>query len=404
MNIDVEALVGKARRGFWLSILSSFGDRSNCSLDYNWSRKSKLCYTYIKTNRRSSDSPSPINCASTNTNIHMTNSDLQVWKGQKVKSRPKVSVIMPAYNVAQYIPEALDSVFRQSFRDFEVIVVNDGSPDTDELERVLEPYRDEIVYAKQRNAGVSAARNTAVRLANSPFIAQLDPDDAWLPEYLEVQMELMLGDPTLDVLYPNTIIFGDTYDSGSHGMSLSPSDGEVTFESVLSQKCNVLACVVARRDTLIRVGLFDESLKSSEDFDMWIRILKSGGRIGYHRRVLARYRRRRDSLSASPIVICKSVLQTLAKLEHSLTLTDGERESLSQSRFRFEAMLSLHEGKKAFFEGNHAAAIERLRNANRYYRSVKISVSLALLGIAPNLMLTLYNARDRFVFRANTKY
>lgn len=311
---------------------------------------------------------------------------------------------MPAYNVAQYITEALDSIFAQSFRDFEVIVVNDGSPDTDELEVALDPYREEIVYAKQKNAGVSAARNTAVRLASSPFIAQLDPDDTWLPEYLEVQMGLMLKDPTLDVLYPNTIIFGDTYDSGTKGMTLSPSHGEVTFESVVTQKCTVLACVLARRDTLMRVGMFDESLKSSEDFDMWIRILKSGGRIGYHRRVLARYRKRRDSLSASPIAMCKSILQTFDKTERSLELTDSEQEVLSQSRLRVEAMLSLQEGKRAFFAEDYETAIERLRKANTYFQSIKIRCSLKLLEVAPNLMLRLYNARDRFVFRADTKY
>ena len=100
----------------------------------------------------------------------MANIDVQVSKGRDVVPRPKVSVIMPAYNVAVYIAEALDSVFAQTVRDFEVVVVNDGSPDTTELEKVLEPFRDRIVYAKQPNAGVAAARNTAVRLANSPLI------------------------------------------------------------------------------------------------------------------------------------------------------------------------------------------------------------------------------------------
>lgn len=334
----------------------------------------------------------------------MTQSDVQVRKGRDVAPHPRVSVIMPAYNVAQYIGEALDSVYGQIFDDYEVIVVNDGSPDTQQLEDVLRPYRDRLIYVKQKNLGVSGARNTAVRLANSPFIAQLDPDDTWLPDYLKVQLGMMEQDPSLDVLYPNTLIFGDTAESGMKGMQLSPSEGEVTFESVLSQKCNVLACVVARRETLLRAGLFDESLESSEDFDMWLRILKSGGRISYHRRVLARYRRRPDSLSASPIVICKSILQTLSKIERSMQLTDSEQESIRQSRSRFEAMLDFCEGKKAFFAGNYQVAKERLRLANKYYKSVKIYCSLGLLTIAPGLTLHLYKTRDRFVYRADTKY
>src|SRR4051812_21258868 len=99
---------------------------------------------------------------------------------------PAVSIIMPAYRAAAYIAAALDSVFAQTFKSYEVIVVNDGSPDTEELERVLEPYRDRIVYIKQENKGVSAARNAAIRVSRAPFIAQLDPDDLWEPEYLAV--------------------------------------------------------------------------------------------------------------------------------------------------------------------------------------------------------------------------
>jgi glycosyltransferase involved in cell wall biosynthesis len=334
----------------------------------------------------------------------MTNSDLQVWKGQKVRSGPKVSVIMPAYNVAQYIAEALDSVFDQTFTDFEVIVVNDGSPDTEDLERVLAPYLDRIVYAKQTNGGVSSARNTAVRLASAPYIAQLDPDDTWLPNYLEVQMGLIDSDPGLDVLYPNTVVFGESADSGLTGMQLSPSEGDVEFESLISQKCTVLACVVARRETLIRAGLFDESLRSSEDFDMWLRISKMGGRISYHRKVLARYRRRSDSLSANPIPMYESILQVLGKWEGARDLSARERQVLSEAISQFEADLDFSRGKKAFFAGDKALALALIKKANKYYRNKKLSLVIGLLTIAPETLLHIYRMRDRRFYGANTEF
>ena len=89
---------------------------------------------------------------------------------------PAVSVIIPTYNTALYIGTALASVFAQTFQDIEVIVINDGSPDTPQLERVLAPYRDRIRYLVQDNAGVSAARNAGIRAARAPLVATLDAD------------------------------------------------------------------------------------------------------------------------------------------------------------------------------------------------------------------------------------
>jgi glycosyltransferase involved in cell wall biosynthesis len=330
--------------------------------------------------------------------------DVLVRPGAKVASQPAVSVIMPSYNVARYIGEAIESAFTQTFTNYEIVVINDGSPDTPELEKVLAPYRERIVYAKQENKGVSAARNTGLRVARAPIIAQLDPDDAWLPDFLATQLDLMAREPSIDVLYANTVIFGNTPHAGVETMTLCPSEGEVTFEHLVSLKCTVLSCLTARREIFFKAGLYDESIRASEDFDMWLRILKVGGRIDYHRRVLARYRQRFDSLSADTIFMCKEILQVLDKAERTLDLTSSERESIAKGREHFQAMLSLNEGKKAILDGDNGLAIERLRDANSYYRSPKISLSLQLLNVAPGLLLRLYKARDRFFFRAKSKH
>jgi glycosyltransferase involved in cell wall biosynthesis len=323
---------------------------------------------------------------------------------EKNASRPLVSVIVPAYNVAGFIKEALDSAFAQTFTGYEVIVVNDGSPDTLELERVLEPYRDRIVYLKQENRGLSGARNTALRHARGQFIALLDADDIWLPDYLEVQTRVMLADSTLDVLYPDAEVFGDAPEAGHRFMQLCPSSGEVTFESLVRQECNVMICSMARRETVLKAGGFDETLRSSEDFDLWLRIVKGGGHISYHRQVLARYRRRRGSLSSDPVWMCKHILMVFEKARRTLDLNPGERETLAQAVARFRAMQRFHEGKRAFFEGDAKGAIEGLGEANAFFKSRKTAMMLMLLKLVPRLMLRAYEVRDRFVFGANTKY
>lgn len=317
---------------------------------------------------------------------------------------PLVSVIVPAYDVAEFIGEALDSVLAQTFTDYEIIVVNDGSPDTEALERALKPYLSRIVYLKQENRGVSAARNTGIAAAHGSLIAFLDGDDTWLPNYLEVQVARIQADPSIDVLYPNVMMFGDSSEAGEDFMAICPSSGEVTFERLLLQECNVSNCSIARRETIVRAGLFDESLRSVEDFDLWLRVIKNGGRIVYHRDVLARYRRRPGSLTADPIWLSKHILRVLEKVKHTMTLTPSEQATVELQQRRFQALLQLHEGKRAFFSGDTAGAIHGLTEANRFFRNRKIALTLRMLRIAPRLLLRAYDLRDRLYFRMITKY
>ena len=317
---------------------------------------------------------------------------------------PEVSVIIPTYNTTQFISEALDSVLAQTFKDYEIIVINDGSPDTDELERVLEPYREHIVYLKQENRGVSAARNAGIRAARGALIAQLDPDDLWEPDFLAFQVEAMRSDPTLDVLYPNALIFGDAPETGRELMDVCTSVGEVTFESLVTQRCVVHTICIVRRETLMRAGMYDESLRCSEDFDLWLRIVKQGGRISYHRRVLARHRRRRGSHTSNPVWLHRNVIKVLDKAEQTMNLTHAERETLERERLHYRAKLRFYEGKKAFFEGDAQAAIDGLAEANAFFRSRKTALVLWLLRFAPRSLMKAYSLRDRFVMKTSTRF
>jgi len=160
---------------------------------------------------------------------------------------PHVSVLIPAYRVTEYIVEALDSVFSQTFQNFEVIVVNDGCPDTGNLEAALAPFLSRIQYIRQSNGGPSSARNTAIRAARAPLISLLDGDDAWLPDYLDYQLDCFRQSPHLDLVYPNMIYRGGPFD-GKPVMDHVPSVGDVTFEALLLQSCIVLNGVTMRKE------------------------------------------------------------------------------------------------------------------------------------------------------------
>jgi glycosyltransferase involved in cell wall biosynthesis len=316
---------------------------------------------------------------------------------------PAVSVVIPAYNTAEYIGDTLSSVLAQTFTDYEIIVVNDGSPDTPALELAIAPYRNRIHYIVQENRGLSGARNTGIAAARAPFIALVDSDDVWESNYLAHQLALLHERPELAIVYPNAITFGDPMRAGQLFMDLHPSSGPVTFERLLRQECNVMVSVLARRDVLVAAGLFDESLRSSEDFDLWLRVVKGGWKIGYHREPLVRSRLRSSSLSADGVSMCQHIVRVLDKVQREMSLTSSEINLLTERRAYFAALLRLHQGKRAFFAGDHKDAVEALAEANAVLHRRKITAALWMLRIMPGLLLRAYDIRDRLVFRTSTR-
>lgn len=312
---------------------------------------------------------------------------------------PAVSIVIAAYNATAYISETLDSVLGQTFTDYEVIVVNDGSSDSTELERILESHALPVVYLSQQNKGVSAARNAAIKVAKGKFYAQLDADDQWEPEYLAGQVGFLTEHPDVALVYPNATIFGDSSNDGLEYMKLCPSEGEVSFESLIEERCIVLTCVTARMDVIRSVGMFDETIRSCEDFDLWLRIVKSGNRISYHRQLLARYRRHVGSLSSDRVWMTTNLLAVMEKTAKRSDLTTSERESLTRQFRNNQTMLRLFQGKHALALGDAKTALGRFEEANANLRSGKLSLTIWLLRLWPSVAVWAFTARERLLAR-----
>lgn len=303
-----------------------------------------------------------------------------------------VSVIIPAYNAAPYIKATLDSVFAQTYRSFQVIVVNDGSPDTEILEDLLQPYRDRIVYIKQENRGLSGARNTGLRAATGNMVALLDADDIWAPDYLEEQTGFLREHPEYDLVYCNARFFGESIYDGKEYMDVCRSDGEATSAAIISRRCHVFVSVAARTEVLKRFG-FDESLRSCEDFDCWLRLTAAGHRIGYHRKILVHYRKHGASLSANPTRMADYNIRVLTNAITLWPQDSEEMKLLLDARASKTAELETIRGKLALREQDTPAAITHLEAANSYYKSAKISAVISLLRVAPALVLALVRLR-----------
>ena len=295
-----------------------------------------------------------------------------------------VSVIVPAYNVTRYIAEALDSLLAQTFQQFEAIVVNDGCPDTPALERVLEQYQSRMRYIKQANTGVSGACNAAILAAQFPLILRLDPDDILEPTCLESQVGFMQAHPEFDVCYVNSSFFGGSDSDGKHWMDLNPSEGEVTFLNVMAGRTAPASPgSIIRREALIRAGLYDTTLHSWEDFDMWLRILRSGGRIAYNREPLVRYRRRRDSLSAPDPRYMDCAVRVLDKAEAAWQLTTEERAALERRREVAKFDLEILRGKAAIERRDWRTAREHFEYCLGRSPSLKLRAVVFALRCCP---------------------
>lgn len=305
---------------------------------------------------------------------------------------PQLSVIIPAYNCAEFIVETLNSIFSQTFRDYEVILVNDGSPDTDKLEKTLAVYFDNIIYIKQENGGTAAARNTAIENARGKFLAFLDSDDIWLPEYLKAQIDAMAA-KNCDMIYADALLFGNLIGKNKTFMKDCPSNGKVTTESLITGECNVInSGTVAHRKKILAVGMFDEELPriGIEDFDLWFRLAKSGARIEYQKKVLLKYRIHEQSLSGNLLNRLERDVTVLKLLETKYLLTASEQEKLKNRLSLVVATLQIEKGKYNLTRGNFILARENFREGNQYYKSIKYSALNLLLAISPKLILKLF--------------
>ncbi len=209
----------------------------------------------------------------------------------------KVSVLIPTYNRAAYLPEAINSALNQTFRDLEVVIVDDGSTDgTGELVRGIHDPRLRYIY--QENRGVSAALNTAWRAARGEYLARLDSDDVWLPNLLTELVPALDEDQGLGVIYARA----QWMDAQGHTLPQLLGEPEKfpgeTLKSLLYSDCVCPIAVVIRRACLEHIGGYDETLPGTEDWDLWLRLAEECG-FAYRHTVLARYRSHTQNITGA---------------------------------------------------------------------------------------------------------
>lgn len=224
-----------------------------------------------------------------------------------------VSVIIPSYNHAHFVAAAIKSAQAQTYPNLEIIVVDDGSKDN--TAQVVAEFGSSVHYIYQENQGLSAARNTGIRYAHGEFIALLDSDDLWLPNYVEAQVKNLQQNPRAGLSYS----WWSHIDQDGQPM---PEPGHYNQRGNLLMELALMnhfppVAVMVRKQCIEEAGYFDEKLFALEDWDLWLRISANSWEIDFVPRVLAQYRRHNNNMTLDVARMERNQLAVLNKLEAS---------------------------------------------------------------------------------------
>jgi len=202
-----------------------------------------------------------------------------------------LSVIIPAYNAENYIKESVDSAITQTYKNIEIIVVNDGS--TDSTPNILNQYGKKIRVIHQSNRGRSAANNTGILKANGEWIAFLDADDTWLENKVSNQMEACRN---YSISHSDSICVGEKLEKEIIRSTISPLHSGKVLKKLLVENFITKSTVMVKREVLQKYGGFDESYECVIDWPLWLKICYDN-ELGYLSKALVRYRVHPESVS-----------------------------------------------------------------------------------------------------------
>jgi Glycosyl transferase family 2 len=291
-------------------------------------------------------------------------------------SSPLVSVIMPAYNAAEHIAEAIRSVAAQTYTNWELLVVDDGSTDdTGAIVAGLDLPADKLRYLTQSNAGEGAARNRAIREARADLIAFLDSDDIWEPARLERQIPVMAAGP-YDLVYTNGYFVGDPSASPfpiAHGAH----SAREMFQLLYQRNHIPVLSVLTTKHAVTRAGSFnEESSRLSEDYDLWLRMANTGSTFYGLADQLVGYRDHPGSHIQRPVDLLFGELAAVSQFDAQVQATDP-----AAYRRRMRDIYNRLAAQQAA-AGDLTAARQSLRTLRRFEESWRVAIKALGLALA----------------------
>lgn len=305
----------------------------------------------------------------------------------------RVCVIVPAYGVAHLVGEALTSLQRQTFTQWECVVIDDGAPD--DVAGAVAPFLDDprIRFLATANHGVSAARNTAIAAASAPLITLLDGDDLFRPDYLATVVPILESEPDVRLVTCNAMIFGAVARPRTCVERPHITDG--TLANVLDRSFNVYIGSTFRRSDFDRIGGFDTRMAQSEDFDLWVRLMMLGGTARYVDAVLGEYRVRPGSASANAGRMLLGNIRTYEKARAALAADAPEIPLLDKLLADSRAALDFEHAIDCIVDGDTGRGLAALRRARGQVAGLTWDLSFTLWQLFPALARPMLRWRRR---------
>jgi len=290
---------------------------------------------------------------------------------------PKVSVIVPVYNREKYIEATLESVLAQTFQDFEIIVVDDGSVDNTRsiVGNLQKKNPDRFHYVFQENKGVASARNKGISIAKGKYISFLDSDDIWYPNKMQLQIKVFESSPEVGLVYSSYSLFGDDNiivpNALAREFDVLP-EGYVLSELLL--RCFISSStVMIKKEILLEMDGFNEMLAIGEDYNLWLRVAKKYPVKGLFD-VLSKYRQHDGNImkSDSKNIIPGEIIAVQTFVNNNPDVLDNInivqwKNRLARTYFDFAYGL-LHQGKTKRARSNLMLAIRNNPACVDYYR------------------------------------
>jgi glycosyltransferase involved in cell wall biosynthesis len=290
----------------------------------------------------------------------------------------KISIIIPTYNAIAYLPEAVESVLKQTFKDFELIIIDDGSSDrTVEWASQINDPRVKVIL--QDNHGSARARNQGIAIAEGEYIALLDADDVWESTKLEKQVNFLARNPSIGLVDTSVVLINE--DGKSTGKVVTTKAEKDVWKQLVQFQpvCSCDSTPLIRRECFENVGLFDEDLLFLEDLDFWIR-LASHYKFGAIKEPLVRYRQYSGSKSTN----CQETLLAFRQIVEK-TLENAPVELL-YLRDRGYGRINLYLAWKSLVNRDRIRAIHFSQQATAHYPQLKYSRDYLRLSLALWLM------------------
>lgn len=313
------------------------------------------------------------------------------------KLQPLVSVVIPAYNSERWIEETLKSVLNQTYPNIEVIVVDDGS--TDNTFSIVDKFKNRVKYLQKKNGGSASARNMGIRKSVGEWIALLDADDLWITDKIQTQMDYLKNHTDVYWVYSDAYIFSDKVAKDEYriGSTTKMFSGDV-LEPLIMEDFIPSPTPVINRKVFNDVGIFDESIKRSEDWDLWLRIA-AHYKVGFVDKPLAKYRM--HLLSKSSSIGPKFTLESRKKIINKAISDNKER--LQKFHSQANTNLLFKYGQEMLKQGDISTSRTTFKKLLSYKNmNYRILLYLFATYVPQNIirfLKTLNNKRRKYSYR-----